>query len=374
MIVGKLNMDEFAMGSSTENSGFKITRNPWDLARIPGGSSGGSAAAVAAGMCLGALGSDTGGLDPAAGRALRGRRHQAHLRPRLALRARGLRLLARPGRAARARGGRRRAADRRDRRPRPGGLDLGAAARARLPRGADRRYPRAADRDPGRVQRLRGRSTRRCSRPSRAPCAPSRAWARERVPDLAAAHPLRGRRLLRDRALRGELEPRPLRRREVRLLRAEGAADLLEMYRRTRVAGLRRRGPAAHHHRHLLPVGRLLRRLLRQGLPGAHADRARISSRPSRTCDVIACPTAPTPGLPIGEKIDDPLTMYLSDIFTISANLAGIPAMSVPCGFSRPGLPIGLQLMGRHFNEETLFRVAHAFEQATEFHKRKPGV
>jgi aspartyl-tRNA(Asn)/glutamyl-tRNA(Gln) amidotransferase subunit A len=91
-------------------------------------------------------------------------------------------------------------------------------------------------------------------------------------------------------------------------------------------------------------------------------------------CDLIACPVAPTPAFRIGEKIDDPLTMYLSDIFTISANLAGIPAMSVPCGFSQAGLPIGLQLMGSHFSEETLFRAAHAFEQVTGFHKRKPGV
>jgi aspartyl-tRNA(Asn)/glutamyl-tRNA(Gln) amidotransferase subunit A len=90
------------------------------------------------------------------------------------------------------------------------------------------------------------------------------------------------------------------------------------------------------------------------------------------TCDVLLCPVAPTPAFKIGEKTDDPLTMYLSDIFTISANLAGIPGMSVPCGFSNEGLPIGLQLMGKHFNEEMLFKVAYNFEQATDFHKKKP--
>jgi aspartyl-tRNA(Asn)/glutamyl-tRNA(Gln) amidotransferase subunit A len=81
---------------------------------------------------------------------------------------------------------------------------------------------------------------------------------------------------------------------------------------------------------------------------------------------------APTPAFQIGEKIDDPLTMYLSDIFTLSANLAGIPGMSVPCGFSKHGLPIGLQLMAKHFNEEVLFKTAYSFEQATDFHTKKP--
>jgi aspartyl-tRNA(Asn)/glutamyl-tRNA(Gln) amidotransferase subunit A len=90
------------------------------------------------------------------------------------------------------------------------------------------------------------------------------------------------------------------------------------------------------------------------------------------TCDVLACPVAPTAAFKIGEKVDDPLTMYLMDIFTISANLAGIPGMSVPCGFSKEGHPIGLQLMGKHFNEEMLFKVAYNFEQATDFHKKKP--
>jgi len=91
-------------------------------------------------------------------------------------------------------------------------------------------------------------------------------------------------------------------------------------------------------------------------------------------CDVILSPVAPTPAFKIGEKIDDPLTMYLSDIFTLSANLAGIPGMSIPCGFSRTGLPIGLQLMGNHFNEAQLIQVAYNFEQATPFHQKKPSV
>jgi aspartyl-tRNA(Asn)/glutamyl-tRNA(Gln) amidotransferase subunit A len=89
-------------------------------------------------------------------------------------------------------------------------------------------------------------------------------------------------------------------------------------------------------------------------------------------CDAIVCPVAPTPAFKIGENIDDPLTMYLSDIFTLSANLAGIPGMSIPCGFSAGGLPIGMQIMGNHFNEEMIFKVAHAFEQATDFHRQKP--
>jgi aspartyl-tRNA(Asn)/glutamyl-tRNA(Gln) amidotransferase subunit A len=89
-------------------------------------------------------------------------------------------------------------------------------------------------------------------------------------------------------------------------------------------------------------------------------------------CNAVLSPCTPTPAFKIGENIDDPLTMYLSDIFTISANLAGVPGISVPCGFSKEGLPIGLQLMGKHFDEETLLKVAYNFEQATDFHEKKP--
>ena len=92
------------------------------------------------------------------------------------------------------------------------------------------------------------------------------------------------------------------------------------------------------------------------------------------SCVVILSPVAPTPAYLIGENSDDPLTMYLSDIFTLSANLAGIPGISVPCGFSKEGLPIGLQLMGNHFNEEMLLKVAYNFEQATDFHQQKPDL
>jgi len=88
--------------------------------------------------------------------------------------------------------------------------------------------------------------------------------------------------------------------------------------------------------------------------------------------DCIITPTAPTPAFKIGEKAADPLKMYLSDIYTISVNLAGIPAISIPCGFTKKGLPVGLQIMSKHFNEEMLFRLAYAYEQNTEWHKMKP--
>jgi aspartyl-tRNA(Asn)/glutamyl-tRNA(Gln) amidotransferase subunit A len=91
-----------------------------------------------------------------------------------------------------------------------------------------------------------------------------------------------------------------------------------------------------------------------------------------KTCDVLLAPVAPTPAFKLGEKLNDPLSMYLSDIFTLPASLAGIPGLSVPCGFSTQGLPIGLQILGSHFNEETLIRVAYNLEQTTDFHTRKP--
>jgi aspartyl-tRNA(Asn)/glutamyl-tRNA(Gln) amidotransferase subunit A len=155
--------------------------------------------------------------------------------------------------------------------------------------------------------------------------------------------------------------------------RADGAADLMQMYRRTRSQGF-----GAEVRRRII-IGTYC---LSAGYYDAYYGKASQVrtlivadfKKAFEACDVIACPTAPTPAFKIGEKVDDPLTMYLSDIFTISANLAGIPALSVPCGFSASGLPIGLQLMGKHFDEEMILRVGHHFEQATEFHKRRPAI
>jgi aspartyl-tRNA(Asn)/glutamyl-tRNA(Gln) amidotransferase subunit A len=153
--------------------------------------------------------------------------------------------------------------------------------------------------------------------------------------------------------------------------RADSAADLMQMYRSTRSQGF-----GAEVQRRII-IGTYC---LAAGYYDAYYGKAsqvrtlivEDFKKAFEICDVIACPTAPTPAFKIGEKADNPLTMYLSDIFTISANLAGVPAMSIPCGFSSSGLPIGLQLMGSHFNEEMLFRVAYNYEKNTDFHKRKP--
>jgi aspartyl-tRNA(Asn)/glutamyl-tRNA(Gln) amidotransferase subunit A len=147
--------------------------------------------------------------------------------------------------------------------------------------------------------------------------------------------------------------------------------SLMEMYRRTRSAGF-----GAEVQRRIL-IGTYC---LSAGYYDAYYRKAsQVRTLISRDfeaafahCDAIVAPVAPTAAFAIGEKIDDPLQMYLSDIFTLSANMAGIPGMSVPCGFTADGRPIGLQLLGRAFDEGTLLRLAYNFEQATDFHRRKP--
>jgi len=369
VIVGKLNMDEFAMGSSTENSGFQITRNPWDLARIPGGSSGGSAAAVAAGLCLGALGSDTGGSirQPSAHCGTVGIKPTYGRVSRYGLVAYAS-SLDQVGPLARSVGG---AAlllngiaghDPADSTSVPTGTPDYAAALGRdikgLRIGIPMEYSASEGLDPevsaaveGAVRTLEslGAERVRISLPHTryavavyyviAPCEASSNLARY------------------DGVKYG--------------FRADGAAELMQMYRRTRSQGF-----GAEVRRRII-IGTYC---LSAGYYDAYYGKASQVrtlivadfKKAFEACDVIACPTAPTPAFKIGEKVDDPLTMYLSDIFTISANLAGIPALSVPCGFSASGLPIGLQLMGKHFDEEMILRVGHHFEQATEYHKQRP--
>jgi aspartyl-tRNA(Asn)/glutamyl-tRNA(Gln) amidotransferase subunit A len=155
-------------------------------------------------------------------------------------------------------------------------------------------------------------------------------------------------------------------------LRVEGK-DLLDMYMKSRAEGF---GPEVKR-RIMLGTYTLSSGYYDAYYKKAQQVRTLIKNdfeKAFRTVDLIATPTAPTPAFKAGEKTDDPLQMYLADIFTISVNLAGVPAISIPCGFTAGNLPVGLQLIGKHFDEETLLRASYAYEQSTEWHKRKPNL
>jgi aspartyl-tRNA(Asn)/glutamyl-tRNA(Gln) amidotransferase subunit A len=370
VLVGKTNMDEFAMGSSNEHSAFHLTRNPWDLQRIPGGSSGGSAAAVAADMCIGALGSDTGGSirQPASHCGVVGLKPTYGRVSRFGLVAFASSLdqigpLTKSVKDAavllNAVAGHDPADSTSVPRPVPDyTAGLGRSLEG-LTVGLPREYfglqgldPEVAAAVEGAVQQIEALGARRVevSLPGTEHVvavyyviAPSEASS-----NLARYDGVKYG--FRDRT----------------------AADLMEMYRNTRSKGF-----GAEVQRRII-IGTYC---LSAGYYDAYYGKAsqvrtRIVAdyrRAFEQCDVILAPVAPTPAFAIGEKIDDPLTMYLSDIFTLSANLAGIPGLSVPCGFSSKGLPIGLQILGKHFDEQTLLQVGYAFEQATAHHERKPA-
>jgi len=371
VIAGKLNMDEFAMGSSTENSGFKITRNPWNLSRIPGGSSGGAAAAVAADMCLGALGSDTGGsirqpashcgvvgLKPTYGRVSRfglvafasSLDQIGPLAKNVTDCAHVLKVIAGYDKSDSTSVPK----DVPDYTARLGedlkGITIGIPAEFAAVEGLDPSVAAAVGKAVEVLEAL-GANQVRVSLP--------------RTEYAVAAYYV--------------IAPSEA---SSNLARYDGVkygfrngdfADLMDMYRSTRSKGF---GPEVQRR---IIIGTYC---LSAGYYDAYYGKAsqvrtllmEDFKTAFETCDVIVCPVAPTPAFKIGENVDDPLTMYLSDIFTLSANLAGIPGISVPCGFSPDGLPIGLQIMGKHFDEELLLKVAYRFEQATEFHKKKPQI
>ena len=367
--VGKLNMDEFAMGSSTENSALQATYNPWDSERIPGGSSGGSAAAVAADLCLGALGSDTGGsirqpashcgvvgMKPTYGRVSRyGLVAFASSLDQIGPLAKDTRDCALLMNAISGYDPKDSTSVPRDVPDYTGALEEGLQGiRAGIPReytdkeGMDPDVSAAVKAAIDKLQDL-GVECVEVSLPHTeycvavyyviAPCEASSNLAR--YDGVRYGH--------RDKA----------------------AQDLIPMYRSTRSAGF---GPEVQRR---IIIGTYC---LSAGYYDAYYGKAsqvrtlitRDFANAFEKCDVILSPVAPEPAFKIGENTDDPLKMYLSDIFTLSANLAGIPGMSVPCGFSKTGLPIGLQILGPHFSEETLLKVAYNFEQATDFHIKKP--
>ena len=366
VILGKTNMDEFAMGSSTEHSAFHPTRNPWDLARVPGGSSGGSAAAVAGGLAAGGLGSDTGGSirQPAAFCGVVGMKPTYGRVSRYGLIALASSLdqigpFAQDVRDAALLLGAVAGHDRRDatsiQAPVPdyaadlskgvAGLTLG------LP---DEYFIDGMDPDVERAVRAAIEVLKELG-------------ARlERVSLPTTKHSLAAYYLI----LPAEASSNLARYDGVKFgLRVPGR-DLVEMESRTRAAGfgaeVKRRimlgtyALSAGYYDAYYGKAQSVRTLVRREFAAAFAR-----------VDLIVAPTTPNVAFKHGEK-EDPLSMYLNDVFTIPGNLAGIPGISVPCGFSVTGLPIGLQVLGRPLDEPRLLRAAYAYEQATPWRSRRP--
>lgn len=367
VILGKTNTDEFAMGSSTENSGYGPTHNPWNLTRVPGGSSGGSAAAVAARLAPLALGTDTGGSvrQPASFCGVTGIKPTYGRVSRYGLIAYGSSLDS------------------------VGALGRSAAEVAAI-------FTQMAGMDP-----LDATSMDLPTPAIELAEQPDLAGLRVGVPEeyfiagiqpaveaavRAAIHVLEtlGARVLPVNLPHtayalpvyyliapAEASANLARYDGVRFGPREPAETVWELFRRTRGE---RFGPEVKRR---IMLGTYA---LSTGYYDAYYGQAqkvrtlikRDFERAFQQVDVIAAPVAPTTAFPIGQHGDDPLAMYLEDVFTLPANLAGVPGIAFPVGFDPVGLPVGMQLMGPHFGEERLFRAAHAFQLATDWHLQKP--
>jgi aspartyl-tRNA(Asn)/glutamyl-tRNA(Gln) amidotransferase subunit A len=360
VVVGKTNLDEFAMGSSTENSAYGAVKNPWNPDYVPGGSSGGSAVAVAAGMTMAALGSDTGGSirQPASLCGVVGLKPTYGRVSRYGLIAFGSSL------------------------DQIGPLTNrveDAAEMLNVIAGHDANDSTSAAQPPddyvaalkGEVGGLRVGVPREyygegldaeVGSQTEAAIEKLRALGAEII-DVSLPH-TRYAVPVYYLVATAEASSNLARYDGVRYgFRAEEAATLKEMYSRTRDEGfgaeVKRRimlgtyALSAGYYDAYYGKAQKVRSLVERDFRAAFA-----------ACDVIVTPTAPTPAFKLGEKADDPLAMYLSDIYTITANLAGVPAISLPCGLSSVGLPIGVQLIGRHFDEARLLCAAHNLEKA----------
>ena len=367
IIFGRLNMDEFAMGSSTENSAFGITRNPWDTTRIPGGSSGGSAAAVAADEVIATLGTDTGGsirqpaalcgcvgMKPTYGRVSRyGLVAFASSLDQVGPFSKDVRDNATLLNVISG-------YDKRDstsvNQPVPDytkaldgnikGLRIGLPKEYMIG-GLDPEVKAAVDAAVKQLQSL-GATVEEIS-------LPHTDYAAATYYIIAPA----------------EASANLARFDGIRYCARVDGADPIELYSKTRGAGF---GPEVKRR---IILGTYV---LSSGYYDAYYLRAQkvrtlirqVFLKAFEKVDAIITPTTPTAAFKIGEKSDDPVQMYLSDVFTISCNLAGICGVSLPCGFTKsPKLPIGLQLLGKPFGEEVMLKIAHAYEQSTGWHKER---
>lgn len=366
--IGKLNMDEFAMGSSNENSSFAPTRNPWNTDYVPGGSSGGSAAAVAAGEVLFSLGSDTGGsirqpaafcgvvgLKPTYGRVSRfglvafasSFDQIGPITRNVADNARVLEVIS--------------------------GQDKMDATSANVD------VPQFTENLTGDVKGLKIAVPKEYFGEGVSPEVKQSVmealnvyeslgaeWEEVSLPHTKYA--VATYYLLAS----SEASANLARFDGVRYgVRSENAKDMLEMFKLSRSEGfgeeVKRRimlgtyALSSGYYDAFYKKAQKVRTLIKQDFDNIFAD-----------YDVVIGPTTPTPAFKIGENVEDPLTMYTNDILTIPVNLAGVPAISVPCGLSENGLPYGLQIIGKYFDESTVYRTAYAFEQATDHHTKRP--
>ncbi|NPA95183.1 MAG: Asp-tRNA(Asn)/Glu-tRNA(Gln) amidotransferase subunit GatA [Thermodesulfobacteria bacterium] len=359
VMTGKLNMDEFAMGSSTENSAFFPTKNPWDLDRIPGGSSGGSAAAVAARMCVASLGSDTGGSirQPASHCGVVGLKPTYGLVSRYGLVAFASSLdqigpLTRSVKDAAIILESIAGHDQRDSTSLPMSVPAFSKACTQGMKGMKVGVPKeyfieGLQKDVETAIQGALKAMEDMGAEIVDISLPHTEYAIATYYIIATA----------------EASSNLSRYDGVKYgFRAENFSNLMEMYKETRAQGfgmeVKRRimlGTyclSAGYYDAFYKKASQVRTLIIEDFKNAF-----------KKCDVIAAPVAPTTAFKIGEKVHDPLQMYLSDIFTIPVNLAGIPGMSVPCGFDSEGLPVGMQIMAAHLQEETLFKAAYSLEK-----------
>ncbi|MHC4640132.1 MAG: Asp-tRNA(Asn)/Glu-tRNA(Gln) amidotransferase subunit GatA [Planctomycetota bacterium] len=372
VIVGKANMDEFAMGSSTENSGLKQTVNPWDRSRVPGGSSGGPAAAVAGGLCCAALGSDTGGSirQPAGFCGVVGLKPTYGRVSRFGLVAYGssldqigpvtntvtdaalmMNIIAGhdPADSTSVDETVAPVCDYLEKLDEPIGK-LKIAVVPEFNTGADQQIQKALT-EAIEIYRTLGAEVIEITMPHL-----DYAIAAYYVIATAEASSNLAR---YDGVHYGH--------------RSENVADYVEVYSKSRAEAfgkeVKRRImlgtytlSSGYYDAYYLKALKV-RNLIRRDLTNAFEK-----------CDCIMMPVSPTTAFKIGEKINDPLMMYLSDIYTIAANLAGVPGISIPCGFDENNLPIGLQILSPAFTEDRLLRIARMYEMQTDWHTRKPTV